>query len=109
MTRFAQRRLSILVLSAYVAILAFSMSARVEWPERLVKLIVTFPAGSANDAAARIFAEALGNKWGKPVVVEDKTGAEGSIGAASFVSNQDDHTLLCTVRGIVPPQEKIVA
>ena len=52
------------------------------------------PPGSANDAAARIFADALGRKWGKPVVVEDKPGAEGTIGVGSFVSSQDDHTLL---------------
>jgi tripartite-type tricarboxylate transporter receptor subunit TctC len=77
------------------------MAARAEWPERPVKLIVTFPAGSANDAAARIFADALGRKWGKPVVVEDKPGAEGTIGVGSFVSSQDDHMLLYTIAGSV--------
>ena len=38
---------------------------RAEWPERPVKLIVTFPPGSANDAAARIFADGLGKKMGQ--------------------------------------------
>ena len=38
------------------------VSARADWPERTVKMIVTFPAGSANDAAARIIADALGKK-----------------------------------------------
>nr|WP_283809898.1 tripartite tricarboxylate transporter substrate-binding protein [Bradyrhizobium vignae] len=66
-----------------------------------MKLIATFPPGSANDAAARIFADALSKKWGKPVVVEDKPGAEGTIGVGSFVSSQDDHTLLYTVAGSV--------
>jgi tripartite-type tricarboxylate transporter receptor subunit TctC len=75
------------------------IAARAEWPERPVKLVVTFPPGSANDAAARIFADALGKKWGKPVVVEDKPGAEGAIGVGSFVAGQDDHTLLYTVAG----------
>jgi tripartite-type tricarboxylate transporter receptor subunit TctC len=64
-------------------------------------MIVTFPAGSANDAAARIFADALGKKWGKPVVVEDRPGAEGSIGVAAFVNAHDDHTLLYTVGGSI--------
>ncbi|MBR1230533.1 tripartite tricarboxylate transporter substrate binding protein [Bradyrhizobium sp. AUGA SZCCT0182] len=77
------------------------MSARADWPERQVKLIVTFPPGSANDAAARIFADALGKKWGKPVVVEDRPGAEGTIGVGSFVANQDDHALLYTVAGSI--------
>jgi tripartite-type tricarboxylate transporter receptor subunit TctC len=57
--------------------------------------------GSANDAAARIFADGLSKRWGKPVVVEDKPGAEGTIGVGSFVSAQDDHTLLYTVAGSV--------
>jgi tripartite-type tricarboxylate transporter receptor subunit TctC len=77
------------------------MSARADWPERQVKLIVTFPPGSANDAAARIFADALGKKWDKPVVVEDRPGAEGTIGVGSFVASQDDHTLLYTVAGSI--------
>ena len=81
--------------------LAAPTSASADWPERQVKLIVTFPPGSANDAAARIFADALGKKWGKPVVVEDRPGAEGTIGVAAFVASQDDHTLLYSVAGSV--------
>jgi len=96
-----RRTVSLIVALACSAAFAFPMAARAEWPERPVKLIVTFPPGSANDAAARIFADALGKKWGKPVVVEDKPGAEGTIGVGSFVSSQDDHTLLYTVGGSV--------
>ena len=77
------------------------MSASADWPERQVKLIVTFPPGSASDAAARIFADALGKKWGKPVVVEDRPGAEGTIGVSSFVASQEDHALLYTVAGSI--------
>ncbi|SDJ34661.1 MULTISPECIES: Bug family tripartite tricarboxylate transporter substrate binding protein [Bradyrhizobium] len=96
------RRLSLLAaLAICAAITAWPIAARAEWPERPAKLIVTFPPGSANDAAARIFADALGKRWGKPVVVENKTGAEGTIGVGSFVSNQDDHTLLYTVAGSI--------
>jgi tripartite-type tricarboxylate transporter receptor subunit TctC len=97
----ARRMCSLAMVSACAAVLAVPIAARAEWPERPVKLIVTFPPGSANDAAARIFADALAKKWGKPVVVEDKPGAEGTIGVGSFVSNQDDHTLLYTVAGSV--------
>jgi tripartite-type tricarboxylate transporter receptor subunit TctC len=96
-----RRRLSLIVLLAWAAVFAFPMAARAEWPERPVKLIVTFPPGSANDAAARIFADALARKWGRPVVVEDKPGAEGTIGVESFVASQDDHMLLYTVGGSV--------
>ncbi|MFK4522919.1 tripartite-type tricarboxylate transporter receptor subunit TctC [Bradyrhizobium japonicum] len=82
-------------------VLAFPGAAHAGWPEHPVKLIVTFPPGSANDAAARIFADGLSKKWGKPVVVEDRPGAEGTIGVGAFVASQDDHTLLYTVAGSV--------
>src|SRR3954469_17479167 len=90
-----------LLLALLLAISGFPISARADWPERPVKIIVTFPARSANDSAARIFADALGKKWGRPVVVEDRPGAEGTIGVGAFVSGQDDHTLLYTVAGSV--------
>lgn len=96
-----RRMLFVAVLWVSAALFAFPMAARAGWPERPIKLIVTFPPGSANDAAARIFADALGKKWGKPVVVEDKPGAEGTIGVGAFVAAQDDHTLLYTVAGSV--------
>jgi tripartite-type tricarboxylate transporter receptor subunit TctC len=76
-------------------------AAMAEWPERTVRIVVTFPPGSANDSAARIFADALSRKWGKPVVVENRTGAEGTIGVGSFVAAQDDHSLLYTVGGSI--------
>jgi len=93
--------LAAITLSACIAVLAPTAVARAEWPERAVKLIVTFPPGSANDAAARIFADSLGKKWGKPVVVESRPGAEGTIGVGSFVSSPDDHALLYTVAGSI--------
>ena len=98
---FARRMLAAITLSACIAVLAPTAVARAEWPERAVKVIVTFPPGSANDAAARIFADALGKKWGKPVVVESRPGAEGTIGVGSFVSSPDDHALLYTIAGSI--------
>ena len=86
---------------ACMSLFAGPQAAQAEWPERTVKLVVTFPPGSANDAAARIFADVLTKRWGKPVVIENKVGAEGTIGAAAFVAAQDDHTLLYTVAGTV--------
>src|ERR1043165_9894035 len=88
-----------LIAVAVCASVVLPVSARADWPERTVKMIVTFPAGSANDAAARIIADALGKRWRKTVVVEDRPGAEGTIGVASFVSSHDDHSLLYTVAG----------
>src|ERR1700682_629968 len=99
--RRVRRWFPVVVVSAWAAAFTYPVAARAEWPQRPVKLIVTFPPGSANDAAARIFADALGKKWGKPVVVGDKPGAEGTIGVGAFVTGQDDHTLLYTIAGSV--------
>lgn len=99
--RSARRLRSFVGFATSVMALVAPVSASADWPERQVKMIVTFPPGSANDAAARIFADALGKKWGKPVVVEDRPGGEGTIGVGSFIASQDDHTLLYTVGGSI--------
>ena len=95
------RRPALSIALAASFLLALPQYARAQWPERTVKLIVTFPPGSANDAAARIFADSLARRWKRPVVVENRVGAEGTIGAAAFVSAQDDHSLLYTVSGTI--------
>jgi tripartite-type tricarboxylate transporter receptor subunit TctC len=78
-----------------VAGLAPSASHAAEpWPTRTVRLIVPFPAGSANDAAARLYAEGLSKRWAKPVVVDNRAGADASIGTGAFANARDDHTLL---------------
>lgn len=64
------------------------------WPSRAVKIIVPFPAGAANDAAARLYADGLSRRWAVPVVVENKPGADAIIGGGAFASAGDDHTLL---------------
>src|SRR6266700_150221 len=81
----------VLALSALVA-----GSARAEdYPDRPVKIIVPFAAGGTADAIPRLVGDWLSRKWGQPVVVENRTGAAGNIGA-EFVyhSNPDGYTLL---------------
>ena len=83
---------------ACISLLALPQAAHADWPERTIKLVVIFPLGSANDAAARIFADAPSRQWGRPVLIDNKAGAEGMIGAAAS-SLRSDHTLLYTVAG----------
>lgn len=64
------------------------------WPERPVRMIVPIAAGSSPDVAARVFAERLKVRWGQPIVVENRPGADGLIGTAAFAAAQDDHALL---------------
>src|SRR6195952_2653331 len=65
------------------------------YPDRAVKIIVPFPAGGTADAVPRLVADWLSRKWGQPVVIENRTGAAGNIGAeAVFRAAPDGYTLL---------------
>jgi tripartite-type tricarboxylate transporter receptor subunit TctC len=89
-----------LVISAICAGLAFlaaaSPSAAETWPQRTVRFIVSLGPGSGADIAARLFADKLAARWGKPVVVENRPGGDGIVAITAFVSAHDDHTLLFT-------------
>ena len=63
-------------------------------PNRPVRLIVGYPAGGSTDICARIIAEDFRTRLPQPVVVENRTGANGSLGAAHVAQATDGHTLL---------------
>ncbi|KAF1021239.1 MAG: hypothetical protein GAK30_02002 [Paracidovorax wautersii] len=63
------------------------------WPSRPIRLIVGYPAGSSPDMQARLLAEPLGRALGQPVVVENKPGAGGNIGADQVAKATDQHTV----------------
>jgi tripartite-type tricarboxylate transporter receptor subunit TctC len=65
-----------------------------DWPARAVKVIVPFAAGSANDVSARLYANGLARRWAKPVIIENKPGADAIVGGGAFANAKDDHTLL---------------
>ena len=69
------------------------------WPQRTVKFIVPFGAGSATDIDARLFADRLASRWGKSVVVDNRPGGDGLVAIGAFVSANDDHTLLFASAG----------
>lgn len=64
------------------------------WPQRPVRFVLPFGAGSATDVAARLMTERLQAKWGQPVVIENKPGADGLLAINAFLQANDDHTLL---------------
>jgi tripartite-type tricarboxylate transporter receptor subunit TctC len=83
-----------ILLAACVA-LASSFASAQDYPNRPVQLIVPFSAGGAVDSVARLVAQKLGERLGKPVVVENKPGASGNIGASQVArAPADGYTLL---------------
>jgi tripartite-type tricarboxylate transporter receptor subunit TctC len=78
-----------------LALSAFAQDPAADYPNKPIKIIVCVPAGGGVDTVTRIIAEGLYQKLGQPVVVENRAGAAGNIGAeAVFTSDPDGYTLL---------------
>jgi tripartite-type tricarboxylate transporter receptor subunit TctC len=88
-------------LTLCTALVALSpLAALSQYPDRPVKLIVPFPPGGGTDAAARIIAGAMSDQLGQPMVVENRGGAAGAIGAQAVVdAAPDGYTLFFATTG----------
>ena len=64
------------------------------WPQRTVKLVLPLGPGAGADISARLFADQLTRRWGRPVVVENRPGGDGVVALNAVISARDDHTLL---------------
>ncbi|MDB5584562.1 MAG: transporter ATP-binding protein [Bradyrhizobium sp.] len=98
------------------AITALSLSGAVDcraddaanYPSQTVKIIVPFPAGGTADILPRIVAEKLRQKWNQPVIVENRSGAGGNIGAEAVAgSPADGYTLLASPPGPIAINENL--
>jgi tripartite-type tricarboxylate transporter receptor subunit TctC len=91
-----------LIATAAVVVLGFAGSAEAQsYPEKAVKIVASFPPGSAIDIVARIVADKLTPGLGQPVIVENRAGAGGNIGADVVAKSQPDgYTLLVTSSAI---------
>ncbi|WP_299451500.1 tripartite tricarboxylate transporter substrate binding protein [uncultured Pigmentiphaga sp.] len=85
-------------ITATLTVLLFSLGGSAladDYPNRPVKIVVPFPPGGATDVAGRLVAERLQKAFGKPFVVENRSGASGNIGVAEVVrSPADGYTLV---------------
>ncbi|AXK81376.1 tripartite tricarboxylate transporter substrate binding protein [Pseudolabrys taiwanensis] len=83
-----------------LAPLGLPSSAQAAFPERSVRIVVPFPAGGSNDVIARLLAQNLTEQWGQPVVVENRAGAGGNVGAEVVArAAADGYTLLLAAPG----------
>src|SRR5262249_42696383 len=83
---------------AWVMQISVSVAAET-WPDRAVKFIVPFGPGAGADIGARLFADRLSTRWGRPVVVENRPGGDGFVAITAFVGANDDHALLFAAAG----------
>jgi tripartite-type tricarboxylate transporter receptor subunit TctC len=79
-----------------LAVLACSLVSNAqEWPSKPVRIIVPFPPGGSADLLPRVVGEKLAKQWGQPVIVDNRPGSAGNIGAAAvFQAEPDGYTLL---------------
>ncbi len=92
MNPFSRRAFGGLLLGAAAAPVAAQTAA---WPDKPVKLVVGFTAGSATDVSARLFAQKFGEAWGQPVIVENVAGNSGAIGTDKVAkAAPDGYTLM---------------
>src|SRR5215510_1221764 len=73
---------------------AQAQSADARWPERPIRFIVPFTAGSSSDTVARLVAQKLGERLGQQLVVENRVGGGGSLGTAEVARAEADGYVL---------------
>ncbi len=94
------RRAALLTLGLLAATVGGSAMAQANaWPSKPLHLIVGFPAGSSPDLTARALADPLEKALGQPVVVENRVGAGGNIGADAVAKARDGHTIGLMING----------
>lgn len=81
--------------------LPFAVAAQADsYPSRSIRIVVPFPPGGATDAAARLVATKMSEKWGQPVVIDNRAGAGGNVGSDIVAkSAPDGYTLVMGVTG----------
>jgi tripartite-type tricarboxylate transporter receptor subunit TctC len=84
--------------AAAMPFLSRRASAQAAWPARNIRMVCSYPAGGQTDLLARAFGDFIARQVGKNVVIENKAGASGSIGAAEVArAEPDGHTILCSI------------
>jgi tripartite-type tricarboxylate transporter receptor subunit TctC len=80
----------ILAAALLAACAAVAQASDTQWPQRPIRLIVPFPAGASTDIIARILAQKMGQQLGQQIVIENRAGASGNIGADAVAKAAPD-------------------
>ncbi|AUC93115.1 hypothetical protein CWS35_01270 [Bradyrhizobium sp. SK17] len=98
-TKFSRRHIIAAgAATAALPLLSRGAVAQGTWPSRQIRMICSYPAGGQTDLLARAFGEFIARQVGQTVVIENKAGASGSIGAAEVArAAPDGHTILCSI------------
>ncbi|GGX09452.1 hypothetical protein GCM10007242_14270 [Pigmentiphaga litoralis] len=90
------------VVTLAAALPAVAQDTAQPWPRKSIRLIVPFTPGGSNDVLARVLSQHLGKAWSQPVVVENKPGAAGNIGAELVArAPADGYTLLIAANNVL--------
>src|SRR3954467_11945285 len=92
----------IFAVAVFAVFAAAAQAAAAEFPSRPIKLVVPYAAGGPTDVLGRLVGEFLGRDLKQPVVIENKAGAQGAIGAEAVArSEPDGYTLFVTAASII--------
>jgi tripartite-type tricarboxylate transporter receptor subunit TctC len=93
------------------AALGFTAAAQAQsWPQKPVRFIVPFPPGGATDISARLLGQQLQEMWGQTVVIENRGGAGGGVGAAEAArATPDGYTLFFPSGSVVTANQSVYA
>src|SRR6266508_260206 len=109
-TRFGERILLAALCLGTASLTATSLAVAQAYPDRPIRIVVPFAAGGASDVVARAIAPKLTDKLGQSVVVENRTGAAGSIGTTQVVrAPADGYTLLLGSSSEIAQYPNVVA
>ncbi|MGC2081305.1 MAG: tripartite tricarboxylate transporter substrate-binding protein [Xanthobacteraceae bacterium] len=90
-----------LIVAMVALVIAAPPAHAADWPNRPIHFIVPFPAGGSTDVAARLIGDYVSRSLGQPVVIEDKSGANGNIGTEyAAKSTPDGYTVLITTDSV---------
>jgi len=99
-------RVIVAVFAVVFALLGGSLSSSAQllaktWPESTVRFILPLAPGSGADVAARFLAQRLSQRWGQPVIVDNRQGGDGIPAVISFLGARDPHQFLFSFAGII--------